>query len=330
MNKEISKKAYSLIELSIVILIISILITGALSVSVSSINNAKIKVTRDRMAEIYKAMGTYLITNNRLPCPARLNVAKSQANYGSSAGSLGMCLVANSVIGPSNTAILLAYGAVPTQTLGLSSEMAEDGFGSKISYVIHRNFTSTITATAGGHVTTAPYAPTAPIIQIKENPAATSSTQHAIFALISHGANKAGAYNANAITQNVASADTDEIDNALPTLTTSTTANFNDTFISVSSNSDSFDDIVFYKTRNQMIQDFDAMSVIPCSTTPFTDADARTYTPSSAATYGQIVTATFPNNVNCVGAHDFWNHGAALPQVKCGIFGKWHVAVQCY
>ena len=323
------KTAYSLIELSIVILIISILITGALSVSVRSINNAKIKVTRDRMAEIYKAMGTFLIANNRLPCPASLNLDKSNMSYGNPTGTNGTCTVANGVIA-STTATNLVYGAVPTKALGLSSEMAEDGFGSKFSYVIHKGFTTTIAATTGLHTTTAPYAPTAPIIQIKENPAATSSTQHAIFALISHGANKAGAYNANAITQNVASADTDEIDNALPTLTTSTTANFNDTFISVSSNSDSFDDIVFYKTRNQMIQDFDAMSVIPCSTTPFTDADARTYTPSSAATYGQIVSATFPSNVNCVGAHDFWNHGAALPQVKCGIFGKWHVAVQCY
>ncbi len=327
MNKEISKKAYSLIELSIVILIISILITGALSVSVSSINNAKIKVTRDRMAEIYKAMGTYLITNNRLPCPARLNVAKSQANYGSSAGSLGMCLVANSVIGPSNTAILLAYGAVPTQTLGLSSEMAEDGFGSKISYVIHRNFTSTITATAGGHVTTAPYAPTAPIIQIKENPAATPSVQHAIFVLISHGANKAGAYNANAITQNTSPTDPDEFDNILPTIITppSLSVDYDDTFISVSSNSDSFDDIVFYKTRNQMIQDFDAMSVIPCQASVLVGP----YTANAAGgIYGQTIAGIVPSTTYCpsygpspLGPHE--------PQIKCGAFGGWSLVASC-
>jgi prepilin-type N-terminal cleavage/methylation domain-containing protein len=38
------KKAYSLLELSIVIIIVSILITGTLSVSVGSINNMKVKI----------------------------------------------------------------------------------------------------------------------------------------------------------------------------------------------------------------------------------------------------------------------------------------------
>ncbi|MFT6386534.1 MAG: prepilin-type N-terminal cleavage/methylation domain-containing protein [Rickettsiales bacterium] len=43
------KKAFSLVELSIVILITSILITGALGVSKTSKDNDKVQITKERM-----------------------------------------------------------------------------------------------------------------------------------------------------------------------------------------------------------------------------------------------------------------------------------------
>lgn len=67
-----NKTAYSLLELSIVILIISILISGVLTMSVGTTNNAKNKATNDKILEIYKALGNFLLTNKRLPCPASL------------------------------------------------------------------------------------------------------------------------------------------------------------------------------------------------------------------------------------------------------------------
>jgi len=52
---EKKRSAYSLLELSIVIVIISILITGAMTTAVGSISNAKVKITKDRLQIIYKA-----------------------------------------------------------------------------------------------------------------------------------------------------------------------------------------------------------------------------------------------------------------------------------
>src|SRR3989338_7419279 len=112
MNKKVFKKAYSLIELSIVILIISILITGALTVSVGSVNNAKIKNTNDRLQQVYKALGNFLVANKRMPCPASLKKIKTtDSDYGAEVGSQGAC--SGSGVYQSTTSANLVYGMVP-------------------------------------------------------------------------------------------------------------------------------------------------------------------------------------------------------------------------
>ena len=128
------KKAFSLIELSIVIIIISILISGILSSSITSINNAKIRNTRDRMAQIYQALGQYLVVNKRLPCPASIILLKSDADYGKEVGTDGSC--SGTGIYQSSSNANLVYGMVPIRALGLVNEMGEDGFESKIAYII--------------------------------------------------------------------------------------------------------------------------------------------------------------------------------------------------
>ena len=75
--KKNNKTAYSLLELSIVILIIAILISGAMTMSVGTLNNAKNKATQDKIAEIYKSLGNFLLANKRLPCPASLKKLKN-------------------------------------------------------------------------------------------------------------------------------------------------------------------------------------------------------------------------------------------------------------
>jgi prepilin-type N-terminal cleavage/methylation domain-containing protein len=299
-------KAFSLIELSIVIVIISILLTGALSVSITSVNNAKIKLTNDRIDAVYKALGTYLLINKMLPCPAPMNLDRNNAGYGTSNTGASCTTTAGVYLSTTAGATNLIYGAVPTKTLELPSEFAEDGFGSKIAYILHKDFTTTITATTGGHVVTSPYNPASPIIQIKENPAALVTTQYAILALVSYGANKSGAFGANSTSQNTVSTDTDELDNSPGTIT-GTGATFDNTLISVSNNSDLFDDIVFAKTRTQMINDFNALPVIRC-TTP-----GAAFTATSAD-YDQVIYATSA----CAAPND-----SRRLTKKCTAFGVW-------
>lgn len=134
------KKAYSLLELSIVIVIISILISGVMTTAVGNINYAKTKVTKDRIQVLYKALGNFVATNGRLPCPAGLTVLKTNATYGTSIGAAGTCSGSGVYTSTANTN--LVYGMVPVATLGLSKEMGEDGFEDKISYVVDKNFTA--------------------------------------------------------------------------------------------------------------------------------------------------------------------------------------------
>lgn len=328
MQKEkIYKKAFSLIELSIVILIVSILITGVLSTSISSINNAKIRVTNDRMAEIYKALGSYLVINKKLPCPASLILAKTDVNYGNPLGVAGTCTTSGVYLSTSGGATSLVYGMVPVKVLGLSSDMAEDGFGSKISYIVHKDFTTTWTSATGGHTTTAPYDPGAPIILIQENPSGVTNTAFAIFSLVSHGANKYGAFNALSTTQNARSADADEQNNDTGNVNNgANTADFNYTFISSSTNSDTFDDIVLFKTRTQVVQDFNAYSAIPCAAGMVTITGIPYNMP--AGDYNQNVVSTSPA---CTAINPTYTHGPATAQIKCNAFGVWGTttAVPC-
>lgn len=311
MNRKNFKKAYSLIELSIVILIIAILITGALSVSIGSINNAKTKTTNDRIREVYKAIGNFLITNKRLPCPASLKKIKTvDTDYGAEVGAGSAC--AGVGVYQSLSSGNLVYGMVPSRALGLSNDMAEDAFESKLAYIVDKNFTNTVETVPNFSNKTFATATYGGIITIDEKPSGITQvvTTDAIIAVISYGANKAGAFNSNAATQNTRSGDADEMDND-PSATfddapTPKTADFNSTLISSSGNSDVFDDIVFFKRRNDFVEDFKVMFLIPCNgattTTNFLNSDS--------AYYGQIV-----YNSACI--------SPATQSRKCEAYGTW-------
>jgi prepilin-type N-terminal cleavage/methylation domain-containing protein len=312
------KKAYSLIELSIVILIISILITGALSVSVNSINNAKIKVTNDRIAEIYKAIGAYLLANNQLPCPASIIKVKGvDSTYGQEVACESAPLNAGAGIYQSATSGELYYGAIPANALGLSNEMMEDGFGSKFVYIVnYKATTPTVIATP-----TVGFGGTgmSQFVQVQDKGSVTTTlTSTAVIAIISYGANKAGAFNATSTSQNTRSTDTtDEQDNDATAFdTVAGKATFNNNLISVSSGNDTFDDVVFFKTRNAMMQDFNAFSsvIYPCQA----DSEALYETTITwpAATYDQNIS----DDAQCpVG----YQNGPYAPIKKCGAFGVW-------
>jgi prepilin-type N-terminal cleavage/methylation domain-containing protein len=129
-----NKKAYTLIELSITILIISLLMAGVFSFATGSINNAKSALTKQRMDEIYKSMGTYLMVNKRLPCPASILTSKvNDANYGQEVAVGAGCEGAG--VYKSSTNADLFFGGVPIRALNLSSEYAEDGYGNKFNYI---------------------------------------------------------------------------------------------------------------------------------------------------------------------------------------------------
>ena len=314
------KKAFSLMELSIVILILAVLITGASTVAIGNINEAKINLTNERIQQIYKALGAYVAQNNALPCPAAITNDKFSINYGLEITSGGACTTATGVY-VSGNASNLYYGMVPIKVLGLANDIAEDGFGSKFAYIVdkrmHISFGKIADPPGSGTLyfqTVAPFEPTSSTMVIKECLSASCTTSRIVsnygaFAIISYGPNKSGAYSAESDQRNTRSTDEFELSNDV-NASSSPYFYFNSYLVKSTLNTNIFDDIVFHKSRNEMAVDFNLFDKIYC-TKPGSD---------------------FPNNSD----YDYYSYGmiayastacgnrtSIRLTKKCGPLGKW-------
>ena len=74
-----SKKAFTLLEMSVVILFIGILIVGTINFQLTIDKKSKENITIDKIAAIEKAINGYILENGKLPCPASINI---EALYG--------------------------------------------------------------------------------------------------------------------------------------------------------------------------------------------------------------------------------------------------------
>jgi prepilin-type N-terminal cleavage/methylation domain-containing protein len=348
------KKAFSLVELSIVILIVSILITGSLGISKTAINNAKIKVTKDRMDTVYKAFNSYLAANRRLPCPASMAVAKGTAlTYGAESATPGTCTGAYISSNASN----LAYGMVPILALNLDPDMAEDGFGTKFTYVVDRRFTAQSTSATSVSTCTGTTPPSCGFEITKgiasdadtsttdlsgidvQGPLGTSllSNKNGIFLLLSHGPDKYKGFNATGTAQDTTPGVDDENNNSCDQTSlcaTTSTASFDRVFINNSTNPN-FDDIVMFKSKPQLVRDA-GLEFLMCSPS---EAQTASLTWTTNGSYGCNVCSGTANNSKTCGKYGVW--GSALTNIICTtnnatcsaaglsrLDGRWRVATQ--
>ena len=314
MNKVKKLSAFSLVELSIVILIISILITGTLTVSRSAINNARIKETKDKLQEINKAIAIYLNRQKRIPCPASLILVKTDTSYGQEAGTAGNCLDGSGVYSSSDTnAEGLVYGAVPTATLSLDREMAEDGFGSKFSYIVPVKLTeSYIEGSVDGYEGT--LRNQMDLITVNElSETGSSINDEIILVVMSHGADKYGAFSATSASQN---SYTDATDDEIANLYKS---DFDQIFVT-NSDEENFDDILIYKTRPQLNKDAELEYTLCLSqdaSNDYNPCSGGNFTWSSNVFYGE--SSDSDNNCN----QNSCSSGTQIPSRICGKYGEW-------
>lgn len=268
------KTAFTLIELSVVLVIISVFIAAVISFSSSIIDNSKTKVTNDKIAAIYEAIGWFIAKNYRLPCPAALTLAKGNANYGAEQGSLGNC-ADNIGVYKSYAQGDVVYGMAPVTTLGLSPDAGEDGFGNKIMYIVNKKLTIAEYPNLVDNNGFSFYEDVNKM-QIIEIPSGNLVEKVALV-LISYGANNNGAFEADSTAQNSkVSSDNYERKNYLSNIVNSTgaddiahfavVASYGSLVTITSSNlsSDIFDDIVLPKTHNNLFTDFDIKFLSVC------------------------------------------------------------------
>jgi prepilin-type N-terminal cleavage/methylation domain-containing protein len=235
---------FSLIELSLVLVILTALLAGGIALTIALIDRAAYETTKERMDAIQKALHDYVLAFGVLPCPADITAAPDSAAYGVGTGTSASCTPSCSAA--NFTSGETVAGMVPVKTLRLMDKYAVDGWGSRILYAVDRRLT-----TGGGLAQYEDY-PAIGSITVRDD-AGGDRTTHAVYVLASHGSNKHGGFpiTGGSLRRPSGSTNADELENCDCDATGTSTA-FNATFVQrfpvsdPAQTSDRFDDIVRY------------------------------------------------------------------------------------
>ena len=274
-------RGFTLLELSIVLLITSVLLGATLTIMTNKTDSDNIKETERRMDVIEKAIAAYVATNNiqtiphynnqAIPCPDSSLSAVTTATFGIGVGNAswsGNCdsIGFNGSPGPAeNDPLHEDMGGVPTKTLQIPDEYAFDAWGNRILYVMdercHASINWNIEASASPAPPDMPGTPCSGLFTIVNTADVGSEikTTEAIYVLISHGKNGYGAYSYSGTQIPNPGSDIDELqNNRLQSGACCTFAPNNGVYVQKAATT-TFDDIVHYKTREQVIKESGTM-----------------------------------------------------------------------
>jgi prepilin-type N-terminal cleavage/methylation domain-containing protein len=255
--------AFTLLELSISLLIIALVTGMAVTAGVGLIATSRQSATQNKMNVIEQALMQFRTANDRLPCPADITFTPnlSSTNYGVEAANPGVCTggtpaANNSAAGATNTFATGVEGALPAVSLGLPLDFMVDGWGNKFRYAVD----ASMTANAAFVTTPAGCIDGALTINDANGNARSSNS---IYALISSGANGHGAYTRSNVIVNAGSTNANEQTNCHCN-STATATTYAPTYVQMApyvdsaTATDTFDDLVTYKERWQMQTPWDS------------------------------------------------------------------------
>jgi prepilin-type N-terminal cleavage/methylation domain-containing protein len=200
---------FSLIEISIVLLIISSMIGGGLMFFNEYRAKNKRQETFQKMHTIVAAIKNFSQTYKRLPCPADINATSSVNGWSTYGVSLSANDCANNPTYVRDN-VITTSGMVPFKSLGLSEDYAIDGWGNRFRFVIGTgNARENVLAQEGGsgsEFTFANFAFTA------DTGRTDGLSPGKLFVLLSHGENGIGAIGARGQNSNYSLASVGNID----------------------------------------------------------------------------------------------------------------------
>ena len=248
MNKKLikAKKGFSLVELSVVLVVIGITLGGALDIATRKTEADKIYETESKIETIEKMIAQSLNVENRLPCPANAATSFSDANFGTD-GTASTSGCTNSNFNSSN-----AYaGTIPINFLSLPEDYMFDAWGRRLTYIVDYRLANSDTtnplcdgSSSGNFSLCFRYTDNGSII-INDASSNIRSNQVA-YVIISHGKNGSGAWNYTGTARLAVSSDADEKSNG------DTNGDFDNIFVQKEDDGN-FDDIVSYKLKWQII-----------------------------------------------------------------------------
>jgi hypothetical protein len=131
------------VEMAVVLVIAGLLISTAMAVGTVQISNNRILATKSKQAAIKSALITFIMRNNRLPCPAVPTLGDGDVGYGAEAAIPGSCTSVPNASG-------VSIGVVPWRALGLSSDGADDGYYHRFTYAVTTTQTALSERTVSG------------------------------------------------------------------------------------------------------------------------------------------------------------------------------------
>ncbi len=211
------KSAFTLIELSVVLIIIATILGGSMSLLIASTQSAQYNSTVNTMDAIEAALLNYSAANGRIPCPADLTIAPGGNYYGREAGyhtgGIGTGECQHNLTPAANFATAAtggtAEGGVPTRALNLPDSYMYDGWGHKFRYVVDPTYTVSNTSRSSWPIPGNLCTTSSTGITVNDA-SGNSRTTAAIYAIISHGANGHGGYTSSGIAVNTGSANANE------------------------------------------------------------------------------------------------------------------------
>ena len=184
MKYKTKTQGFSLLEIAIVLVIISLLLAFLLPTITGRLSTARLEATRSKEDLIKAALIAFVAQNKRLPCPAVENLPPTDANYGREATVPGTCT------GTTALTTGAMRGVVPWLALGLNDDIALDGYYQRYSYIVtttQTNLNANTVSGLTGNIAMHSATPVTVANQINVN-------NLAVVALISHGVNTAGAF----------------------------------------------------------------------------------------------------------------------------------------
>jgi prepilin-type N-terminal cleavage/methylation domain-containing protein len=134
------ERGFTLIEIMIGLVIISLIIAGALGLLKVQYQQAKLDDTLSHQEQIEQAIFAHLRTNGTLPCPAPLGISSDDPAYGRS--------VDCSVPAPNGTirvdgrdGLPVRIGAFPARDFELADSVMEDSWGQLFTYAVTESLT---------------------------------------------------------------------------------------------------------------------------------------------------------------------------------------------
>lgn len=189
-----SESGFTLVELSMVMIIVAILLTPLIAMYTNYYIGKKITDTEENLGESSSYVSTFFSATGRYPCPADPSLPVTNAAYG-----VEDCTASGAIIsaaGARTAANVVYIGAIPITTIRntltagnvegfFPDQTTQDGWNNRLTYAVTSSLTNSSTYKFyDGQV--------GAIDEFGNNTAGINNDAH--YAVISHGKNGAGAY----------------------------------------------------------------------------------------------------------------------------------------